>query len=311
MNLKNLLSGELGIGPAVIGLGTFDGVHLGHRTLLSEMIRYSREKGVPAVIFTFDRAPRCLLSMRDFPGEITTPEEKFSLLLGCGVDWVVFRPFDKEFAQIGAREFVNEIIIKQLNARAVFTGFNFGFGNGREGNAALLQKMMEEKRLECVIIPPVKVDSHIVSSTIIREAIEGGDLETANSYLGREFSISGIVVHGDHRGRKMGFPTANLDLSCSSKVIPPRGVYLCTVDSVYGSHYALINVGVRPTFDRNSLTLEAHLLDFRGDLYNTCIRTRFITQIRREICFPSMEQLVGQIKLDMSSAEKIIKMHSK
>lgn len=306
MNLYNLLSGQIPTGPCVVGLGTFDGVHLGHQALISGIIHEARKDALAAVIFTFDHPPRRMLDPVNFPGEITIPEEKFRLLLNSGVDAVVFRPFDETFARISPEEFIRQVLIDQLDARHVFVGFNFGFGLHRRGSAEFMQKEVRGLGRECTIIPPVTAGKHLVSSTLIREALADGEMELATQLLGRHPSISGEVIHGDHRGREMGFPTANLALENSIKVLPPKGVYYCIVDTPQGAFDSLVNIGTRPTFDRHILLLEAHLLDFSGDLYHRTIRVRFVKRLRQEIRFPSMDSLIAQIRSDLSSVRSLI-----
>ncbi|MFZ5952948.1 MAG: bifunctional riboflavin kinase/FAD synthetase [Candidatus Rifleibacteriota bacterium] len=306
MKLKNLLSGNLQIGPCILGIGTFDGVHLGHRALIEKIIAKARSCSLPAVIFTFDHSPRKFLSPEIFKGYLTTPEEKFSLLLGTGIDYVVFRPFDEVFARVSDQQFVEEIICANLDARTTFVGFNFFFGAGRSGTAERLASLLRKNGRECEVIDPVKMDGEVVSSSIIREAVAAGDFVRANRFLGRESSFSGEVVHGDHRGREMGYPTANLQLEQSEKILPPNGVYACFADTPHGSHYAIVNVGFRPTFNRSSHLLEAHLLEFNHDLYHRTIRIRFVKRIREEKKFPDMESLRQQIRLDQAAAEMIL-----
>lgn len=307
MKLKNLLSGDPGIGPCILGIGTFDGVHLGHRQLISGIIKSARENALPSVIFTFDHSPRKFLSPEIFKGYITTPEEKFSLLLSTGVDYVVFRPFDEAFAAVPYAEFVNDILIARLQAETTFVGFNFCFGANRIGNSEILGEELEAQGAKCHVIAPVKVGDEIVSSSIIREAIAEGDFARANRFLGREASFSGEVVHGDHRGRIMGFPTANLQLEDSQKILPPNGVYACHADTPDGFFPAIVNIGVRPTFNRSNHLLEAHLLNFSGDLYHRTIRIRFVQRIRAEKRFPDMQSLIDQIKIDLAALKKIIR----
>lgn len=306
MRLVNLLSGIPNIGPCVVGLGTFDGVHLGHRALLSEVIGQAREHKLPSVVFSFEHPPRRILQPNEFLGELTTPEEKFSLLFSTGVDWVVFRPFDLEFARTSASEFVRQIILEQLQAKLVCVGFNFQFGRDRQGRADSLCRELAAAGCACLVIPSVIIGNEPVSSSRIRQAIANGLLEEANRLLGREASFSGTVIHGDKRGRAIGFPTANLDLEGTTKVLPPRGVYLCVVDTQLGSYPAIVNIGVRPTFNRDKLILEAHLLDFCGDLYHQTIRVRFQKRIREEIKFPSTEALIAQLNEDLKLARHLI-----
>lgn len=299
MSLVNLLSGDFPTGPCVLGLGTFDGVHRGHQALLEAMTDFADERGLPGVIFTFDHSPRCSLNSGDFLGEITTPEEKFNLLLATKVSSVVFRPFDREFAATSAKDFVNRIILEKLQAQTVFVGFNFAFGAGRQGNATMLRELLNAHNRDCLIIPPVTVAGQLVSSTLIRETVARGDMAQARLLLGRNFSFSGVVTHGDHRGRELGFPTANLDLYDSKKVLPPHGVYLGRIDTPYGSFPGLVNIGIRPTFGHEHPLLEAHLIGFSGNLYQCTIRVHFIRYLREEVRFPHRDQLVTQIRRDL------------
>jgi len=307
MKLINLLSNPTDIGPCVLGVGAFDGVHRGHQALIQELRDRATQLHLPAVIFTFDHSPRRLLSPATFPGEITTPQEKFNLLMKTGVDWVVFRPFEQQFAMTSPTDFVRNIVIAKFKSVSVFVGFNFGFGLHREGTAAFLEHELIGQNIECRIIPPVKIEKRIISSTKIREAIVDGDFQTASRFLGRYASFSGEVIHGDHRGREMGFPTANLNLSGTTKVLPPHGVYFCLVDTPTKTFYSLVNIGVRPTFNRKIPLLEAHLLDFNADIYHQTIRVRFIQKIREEIRFPSMDALISQINKDLANVRDLTK----
>lgn len=311
MKLINLLSGKMPFGPCVVGLGTFDGVHVGHSALIAALIGRARELSLPAVIFTFDHSPKRILSPEKFPGEITMPEEKFKLLLNSGVDWVVFRAFDAEFAETNPIDFLEKVVVGVLQSRAVFVGFNFGFGLKRAGDARVLCSELGKLEVECHVLSPVTHEGQTVSSTVIRTLILEGNFDLANKLLGREVVFSGEVIHGDHRGRKMGFPTANLDLEKSLKVIPPNGVYFCRVDTPLGGFFSITNVGTRPTFDKTQRILEAHLIDFQGDLYYKTIRVSFLRRIRNESRFPNMEALVSQIQADMNQARDLMKAFSK
>jgi riboflavin kinase/FMN adenylyltransferase len=185
-------------------------------------------------------------------------------------------------------------------------GFNFCFGAKRSGNAKMLSELLNSKGRDCRIIEPVKINGEIVSSSIIREAVAQGDFVRANTFLGRESAFSGEVVHGDHRGRQMGFPTANLLLEKSEKILPPNGVYACYADTPKGSFKAMVNVGIRPTFNRSGHLLEAHLFDFDDDLYHRTIRIRFVKRIREEKKFPDMNRLIKQLRRDQASAQGIL-----
>ncbi len=300
MKLVNFLGGHIPFGPCVLGLGTFDGFHLGHRELVRRMIERARELQLPAVLFTFDLPPKKILDPQNFPGALTLPEEKFQLLLDSGVDWVVFRTFDKQFAVTYSQEFVRRILAEKLQAREVFVGFNFGFGFNREGTAESLAADLYELGIGCRILPRVSIDGITISSTLIREQIRGGNLDQAMKWLGRPVTLTGTVIHGEKRGRQMGFPTANISIENPVKVLPPHGVYDTVVDTPFGSYHAMTNIGIRPTFERHTPLLEAHLLDFNGDLYSQTIRVRFYRRLREERRFSGMEALIEQMKLDLA-----------
>ncbi len=307
MKLLNLLSGDLCFDKCALGIGTFDGVHIGHQKLIEELKKVAKAKGLPSVILTFDHSPRKFLFAETFPGYLTTPEEKFSILMSTGVDYVVFRPFDETFSQMGHHDFIKDIIIDKLNAEITLVGFNFGFGVNKSGNAEFLKAELEASGRECSILPPVKLDNVVVSSSFIRQAVTKGNFDISNRFLGRESCFSGEVVHGDHRGRKMGFPTANLVLEKSQKILPPNGVYACYADTPDGSFPAIVNIGTRPTFEKEDLILEAHLLGFNGDLYHRTIRVRFFHRIRDERKFPDMASLVSQIESDKKEVNNLFK----
>lgn len=304
MNLWNLLSGNPPFGPCVVGLGTFDGVHLGHRSLIGAMIHRARELGLPAVVFTFDHSPRSIIDPDNFLGEISSPEEKFHLLRATGVDWVVFRPFEPQFANTPPDAFIYEILIQKLQARAVFVGFNFAFGLHRQGSAQSLADALERRGVDCVIHPRVTQGDSTISSTLIRHKIAAGEIPAATELLGHPVAVTGVVVHGDKRGRTLGFPTANLDLEGLRQVLPPRGVYSSQVDTGTGSYPAVVNIGVRPTFGKSKLLLEAHLLNFTGDLYSRTIRVRFISRMRNERRFDSPVDLIRQLEEDRRAVLK-------
>lgn len=300
MKLRNLLSDNYEAEPCILGIGSFDGVHIGHQKLISDLIACSKRMSLPSVVLTFDCSPRKLLSPDSFKGYITTPEEKFSLLMSSGIDSLVFRLFDEPFAKMAWQEFVKNILVNRLQANTVVIGFNFGFGKGKAGNADTLKTELAKFGCKCEVTQPVIIDGQVVSSSLIREAILNGDFERANKFLGREVCFTGKVIHGDHRGREMGFPTANLKLEESMKTLPPNGVYACYVDIDGESFEAIVNIGMRPTFSGKEYLLEAHLPDFSSDLYHKTIKVRFVQRIREEQKFADMQSLIFQIHKDIT-----------
>ena len=262
------------------------------------MINFAKTKGLSSVIFTFDKAPKKILG-QIFDGYLTTPEEKFDILTQTGVDEICYAPFTTDFANQSCEAFVKDILIDKLKAKAVFVGFNFSFGANKSGNSEFLKSELDKYGVECIILNPVTVEEiGIVSSSTIRGALKCGEIAKANKLLGRKFSFTGEVIHGDHRATEMGFPTANLLLKDSEKCLPPNGVYACYADTADGTYPAIVNIGYRPTFNKDTYLLEAHLCNYSGNLYGKTIRIRFLKGMRPEIKFPNMGALIQQIEKD-------------
>ena len=302
----NILLEKSNFKPSVVAIGFFDGVHLGHMELITQMISYSKNLQLESVVFTFDKSPKQVLN-QDFDGYLTNPQEKFDLLSELGADKICYIPFTKEFASLSKEVFVKEILIDKLNAKSVFVGFNFCFGFNKSGNSESLKKELSKYDCECHIIEPVKDENNnVISSSSIRQIIRNNDIPLANKLLGRKHSFSGKVVHGDHRATGMGFPTANLLLENSLKCLPPNGVYACYVDTTVGTYPAIVNIGYRPTFNKSTHLLEAHLCNFDGDLYGKEIRVKFLKAMRPEIKFPNMGALISQIEKDRQTIMEIL-----
>ena len=292
--------------PTALALGFFDGLHQGHCELVRKTIEYAKAKDLKSVVFTFDKSPKQVLG-QEFLGYITTQEEKISILSEMGIDEICYIPFTSEFANLSKEEFVREYLINKLKGQAVFVGFNFSFGAKKSGNTEFLKQELEKLGKECFVIKPVAVKNQgTVSSSLIRTAIKDGDIPKANLLIGREFSFTGKVIHGDHRATGMGFPTANILLENSEKCLPPNGVYACYGDIAEGTFPAIVNIGYRPTFNKNTYLLEAHLCGFKGNLYDKEVRVRFLKAIRPEIKFPSMGALISQIEKDRQTLFEVI-----
>jgi riboflavin kinase / FMN adenylyltransferase len=279
--------------PRRVAVGTFDGVHLGHR----EVIR-----GADTVL-TFDPHPLSVIAPASAPRLLTTLERKAELAAGLGVDELVVVPFDEEFAARSAQRFVDEVLARALRATHVSVGENFRFGHGAKGDPALLRA---DGRFETRVAPLLEVDGEVVSSSHIRGLVLGGAVEYADRLLGAPFTITGEVVHGDKRGRELGFPTANL-IPAEGYVTPGHGVYACRATTADGRTYpAATNVGVRPMFvtGRGEL-IEAYLLDFDADIYGTDLRIAFLKRLRGEKRFDSVEALVEQMGRDVDEAREV------
>jgi riboflavin kinase / FMN adenylyltransferase len=274
--------------PRRLAVGTFDGVHLGHR----EVIR-----GADTVL-TFDPHPSAVVSPNASPPLLTTLERKAELLEAIGVDELVVIPFDKEFASRSAQEFIDQILVGTLGATHVSVGENFRFGHKAQGDTDMLAA---DGRFETRVVPLLEIDGEVVSSSHIRGLVLGGAVMYADRLLGAPFIVQGEVVQGDKRGRELGFPTANL-VPRNGYVTPGHGVYACRTGN---GHVAAVNVGVRPMFvtGRGEL-IEAYLLDFDGDLYGTELRLEFLKRLRGEKRFASIGALVAQMRLDVEQARR-------
>ena len=297
--------------PTVVTLGTFDGLHLGHQRIISDVVDETRKRGAESVVVTFDRHPAELLRPENVPYFLTSFEDKVSLIADCGVDHLLVIPFDQKESERSAEDFVREILIEKLSTELLIVGHDVHFGNGREGNFAFLEQIAEVLDFEIRKVDPVmrsKDDSEAISSTSSRRALRGGEVESATQMLGRPYSISGEVVYGDQRGRTIGFPTANLVLS-SDLAWPADGVYAGIFTRADGSdHMCAINVGRRPTFYEHADTslVEAHLLDFDDDLYGEICGVSFLHFLRSEKRFDGIDPLVEQLKDDVARTRSLL-----
>jgi riboflavin kinase/FMN adenylyltransferase len=272
--------------PRRLAVGTFDGVHLGHREVID---------GADTVL-TFDPHPSAVVSPNASPPLLTTLERKAELLEDIGVEELVVIPFDKEFASRSAEEFISDVLVATLCATHVSVGENFRFGHKAQGDTAMLEA---DSRFETRVVALLEIDGEVVSSSHIRGLVLGGAVMYADRLLGAPFVVEGEVVHGDKRGRELGFPTANL-VPRTGYVTPGHGVYACRTGD---GHVAAVNVGVRPMFvtGRGEL-IEAYILDFDGDLYGTDLRLEFLKRLRGEKRFASVDALIEQMRLDVEQA---------
>jgi riboflavin kinase/FMN adenylyltransferase len=297
--------------PTVVTLGTFDGLHLGHQKIITDLVDEARKRGGESIVLTFDRHPAELLRPESVPYFLTSFEDKVSLMADYGIDHLLVLPFDQEESERSATDFVKEVLVGKLSVELLIVGHDVHFGNNREGNFAFLERVSKEMDFEVRKINPIllsKGDSEAISSTAIRRALRGGEVESAMQMLGRPYSISGEVVHGDQRGRAIGFPTANLVLS-SNRAWPADGVYagiFTRADS--SNHLCAINVGRRPTFYEHADTslLEAHLLDFDDDLYGELCGVAFLYFLRSEKRFDGIDSLVEQLQDDVLKTRSLL-----
>ncbi len=292
-------------------IGAYDGVHQGHQAVIAATRDLASELGVRSAVVTFDPHPAHVLRPDSAPLLLTDTEQKLELIEACGVDTVVIVPFDEQRARETAEDFVRQVLVECLRARAIVVGHDFHFGRNRAGNVDVLTKLGIEFDFEVVGVelmprPDGKVES--VSSTAIRRALAGGEVRTAASLLGRHHELRGVVVGGDRRGRTIGFPTANVAVA-TDRAKPADAVYAGWYIRPDGSrHGAAINIGRRPTFyqDAEHSLVEAHLLDFGGDLYGEVARVQFVELIRSEQRFDGIEALKHQLDLDIAKTRELL-----
>ncbi|KPA18451.1 riboflavin biosynthesis protein RibF [Candidatus Magnetomorum sp. HK-1] len=293
---------------AVLTIGNFDGVHLGHQCLFTRVIETAKIKNGMSCAMTFEPHPIKVLQPEGCPFPlITLLEQKIELMEQAGLDALIVIPFSLEFAAIAAKEFVQDILVKRIGVKAIVIGNDYCFGQKREGNVQLLKQYGLKFGFDVHVVPWEPVDNSSksrISSTAIRSAVSSGKLEQAKNMLGRYYQVRGKVKHGrDRGGRLLGFPTANLQLYDELK--PLSGVYAVTVQFQANRYFGVANIGYSPTFDDQQYTLEVHLLDFSKELYGKNIRVNFIKRLRGEKKFSSIDALSVQIQRDIQDARKI------
>ena len=292
--------------PAVsVTVGNFDGVHRGHQALVGEAVSAAHEASGTAVVLTFDPHPSRVLSPERALTSLMTVDQKAEMLAGLGADRLAVLPFTREVSEKSPEAFAREVLAHALGARQVVVGTNFRFGRGREGDVAGLTALGGSLGFAVRAVEPVWHREGPISSSRVREALARGEVAPAREMLGRPFFVDGVVTRGEGRGRGLGIPTANLDVV--NETLPRAGVYACRVGMPDGAERsAVANLGRRPTFGGEATTLEAHLLDFEGDLYGHRLRVAFLERLRDERRFPGPEALVAQIRADIAEARRTL-----
>lgn len=297
--------------PSVITIGAYDGLHLGHQTVIREVRRQAEERGARAAVVTFDRHPADIVRPESAPRLLTDHEQRLELFEATGVDAAVVLPFDEAQSQEPALSFIERVLVKCLDTKLIVVGVDFHFGRNREGNVALLREVGATYGFEVAplaLFPRQDGIPEPVSSTAIRRALAGGNVELAAAMLGRPFEARGSVVQGDQRGRLLGFPTANVEVP-NRVCVPADGVYAGWFERPNGEvHPCAINLGRRPTFyeHADSSLLEAHLIDFQGDIYGERAKVRFTNFLRSERKFDGIDALVSQLKHDVEHARSLL-----
>ena len=290
-------------------VGTFDGVHAGHRVLINKVISEAKKRNARSVIVTFDPHPREIID----PGSsginlLTTLEERCSLLAEMGIDEMVVISFDRDFSLLTSHEFVSDIIWKKIGVSQFIIGYDHQFGKDREGSINTVKRLGKKLGFDAHIVSKHEVEDKAVSSTKIRHALEkDGDVEEASKLLERYYLLSGTVVHGNKQGEKIGFPTANLLPAHPRKIVPKNGVYAVWVYFQKNYFKAMMNIGTRPTYGGSNRTIEIHILDFDRDIYGESLKIQFVKRIRDEIKFSSIEELKNRLYKDRTETESILK----
>jgi len=297
---------EISLPASALTLGSFDGLHLGHQSLIGALVRQARRDGLPSLVVTFYPHPSVVLRGRRPAYYMTLPEEKSALLSAAGVDHVVTQRFDEALSRIPAAAFLDRLE-RQIHFRHLWIGEDFALGHEREGNRLFLRREAERRGFDLHVAEPFKVGGEVVSSTRVREALRAGDVARVATYLGRPFTLRGVVVQGAGRGKSLGIPTANLSLP-EEQAYPGNGVYACWAEIGGERHPAVTNVGLRPTFadEPPAPIVEAHVLGWESDLYGEQVGLTFVARLRQERRFSGPEDLVRQIRQDIEQARSLL-----
>jgi riboflavin kinase / FMN adenylyltransferase len=288
---------------AVVTIGTFDGVHTGHRAILNEVVAHAQSAGGESVLITFDPHPRKLLFPDQPVGIITPLQKKLELITNAGIQHIVVVPFTAEFAAMSAREYVELFLVSVFQPQSIIIGYDHRFGHDRAGDIHLLKQFSSGHDYEVVEIPAKLIDHAAVSSTKIRNAIKFGAVDEANEMLGREYSFAGTVVHGKKLGRTLGYPTANIDPSDPDQILPGNGIY--SVKVLHGGrlHGGMMSIGYNPTVtDTTDLKIEVNIFDFDKDIYGQSLEVFVVKKLREELKFKSIEELINQLLEDKKNS---------
>jgi len=289
---------------SALTIGTFDGVHIGHQKIIERLNQIKDNTLEKSMILTFFPHPRMILDHREDIRMLTTMEEKIQLLEKFGLNELIIEPFTPQFSRLSALEFVRNILVRKLNLKKLVIGYDHQFGKNREGNFDELVTYGELYDFSVEKISAQEIENVSVSSTKIRKAIDSGDIEMANAYLGYAYLLTGEIIKGKGIGRKMNFPTVNLDIAEDYKLIPKKGVYIVKANFDTCTNFGIMNIGFRPTVGGSGQTIEIHLLDFNGDLYGKKMQVEVLKRLRDEKKFESVEELALQISKDEKVARK-------
>ena len=297
----------IGVKNPIVTTGTFDGVHVGHQKIISRLKDVAKQEAGETVLLTFYPHPRMVL----FPDDnelqlINTQAEKIELLEQFGIDHLIIYPFTKEFSRLSSVEFVRNILVNTIKTKRLVIGYNHHFGRNREGSFEHLKEYGPLYGFDVEEIPAKDIDSIEISSTKIRTALLAGDVTTANTYLGHEFSICGKVVEGKQLGRTIGYPTANIKLQDKYKIVPADGVYAVKVKHQGQLYGGMLNIGNNPTIEGKGRSIEVNIFNFNKDIYNQDATIYFIERLRDEVKFNGIDELTKQLALDKMNSEKVL-----
>jgi riboflavin kinase / FMN adenylyltransferase len=300
------------IRSSVITMGSFDGVHIGHRKILERVVETAQRMGVESVLITFDQHPRTVLNKATHPLKLlTTPSERRAIFEAIGINHLICLSFNKELAAMEPEEFIHRVFVNHLNAVKVITGFGHRFGKGGRGDHTLLEQESAAHGFSTEMIPMQDIQDNMISSTLIRQYLELGDIEKVIQFLGYKYQITGTVIKGSQIGKQIGFPTANIHPDHPEKLIPADGVYAVRASIHDTWHEGMMNIGLRPTVDGTHKTIEVHLFDFDREVYGDTITITFEKRLRDEQKFNSLEELKNQLTIDQKNAKYFFSAHSK
>ncbi|OIP05414.1 MAG: riboflavin biosynthesis protein RibF [Bacteroidetes bacterium CG2_30_32_10] len=307
MNIHYNLNDFEELNYPVVTMGSFDGVHLGHLQILSKMVEIARKEQGESVLFTFYPHPQQIL----FPNLqslkfINTQAEKIELLRKAQIDHLIIFPFSLAFSKISSKDFIHQFLVDKLHVKKLISGYDHHFGNKREGNYKSLSELGQLYGFEVEEVQALKVNNIAVSSTEIRNALSVGNIKLANTYLGYNYSITGTVILGNQIGKKIGFPTANIEIDDKHKLIPANGVYAVYINIESIIYKGMANIGTRPTLNLKEKSFEVHIFNFDNEIYNKSITVKFIDRIRDEYKFSDLDALKTQLAIDKNNALNIL-----